>query len=237
MAHFSTTFHVKPDLSRGEIRLSIQVSEARVDEWWVPAPDVREVLAMEGVEGWRGEGALKIRFNQGTADVAVYDKQGHRTVIRAFPSAVKLLLAQLRVAVAEVPEEAIEERVIIKNASPDEGVIREAVRLALQDEIGMMRVGVIDALKIELKRIESLISAIEVAPVVEVTGVASASSEEKKPAVDDSTPVFIPSTVGQKVTKGSVKTSTKKGTGVDKALEALKATKSTKSTSKKGKKK
>ena len=92
MAHFSTTFHVKPDLTRGEIRLSIQVSEARVDEWWVSAPDDREVIAMEGAEGWRGEGALKIRFNKGTADVAVYDKQGHRTVIRAFPSAVKLLL-------------------------------------------------------------------------------------------------------------------------------------------------
>ncbi len=72
---------------------------------------------------------------------------------------------------------------------------------------------------------------------MEVTGVAAASPKEEKPAVADDTPVFIPSTVGQKVTKGSVKTSTKKGTGVDKALEALKATKSTKSTSKKGKKK
>ncbi len=227
MAHFSTTFHVKPDLTRGEIRLSIQVSEARVDEWWVPAPDVREVLAMEGVEGWRGEGALKVRFNQGTADVAVYDKNGHRTVIRAFPSAVKLLLAQLRVAVSEVPEQAIEERVVIKNASPDEAVIREAVRLALQDEVGMMRVGVIDALKIELKKIEALISAIEVAPVVEVTGVApEAAKDEKK--VDD-TPVFIPSSVGQKVTEGSIKTKTKKSAGVDDALKALK--------SKKGKKK
>jgi len=229
MAHFSTTFHVKPDLTRGEIRLSIQVSEARVDEWWVPAPDVREVLAMEGVEGWRGEGALKVRFNQGTADVAVYDKNGHRTVIRAFPSAVKLLLAQLRVAVAEVPEQAIEERVVIRNTSPDEALIREAVRMALQDEVGMMRVGVIDALKIELQRIEKLISQIEVAPVVEVTGVAASApaAPEKKKA--DDTPVFIPSTVGQGAKEGSVKTKTKKSAGVDDALKALK--------SKKGKKK
>jgi len=233
MAHFSNTFHVKPDLTRGEIRLSIQVSEARVDEWWVPAPDVREVLAMEGTEGWRGEGALKIRFNQGTADVAIYDKNGHRTVIRAFPSAVKLLLAQLRTAVAEVPEHAIEERIIVKNASPDEAVIREAVRLALQDEVGMMRIGVIDALKIELKRIEELISAIEVSPVVSVTG-GGTVAEEKKPEVPDDTPMFIPSSVGQGSKSGSIKTTTKKGKSVDKALEALKATKST---SKKGKKK
>ena len=227
MAHFSTTFHVKPDLQRGEIRLSIQVSEARVDEWWVPAPDVREVLALEGVEGWRGEGSLKVRFNKGTADVAVYDKNGHRTVIRAFPSAVKLLLAQLRVAVADVPERAIEERVVIRNTSPDEAVIREAVRLALQDEVGMMRVGVIDALKIELKRIETLISQIEVAPVVEVTGVAPSGTKKKKSAED--TPVFIPSSVGQGAKEGSVKTTTKQSAGVDDALKALK--------SKKGKKK
>jgi len=226
MAHFSTTFHVKPDLTRGEIRLSIQVSEARVDEWWVPAPDVREVLALEGVEGWRGEGALKIRFNQGTADVAVYDKNGHRTVIRAFPSAVKLLIAQLRVAVAEVPEQAIEERVVIKNASPDEAVIREAVRLALQDEIGMMRVGVIDALKIELKRIESLISQIEVSPVVEVTGSVAVPEADK---TTDDTPLFIPSSVGQGAKEGSVKTQTKKSGGVSSAAKALKT--------KKGKKK
>ena len=228
MAHFSNTFHVKPDLTRGEIRLSIQVSEARVDEWWVPAPDVREVLSLEGVEGWRGEGALKIRFNQGTADVAIYDKTGHRTVIRAFPSAVKLLLAQLRTAVAEVPEQPIEERIVIRDSSPDEGVIREAVRLAIQDEIGMMRVGVIDALKIELKRIESLISQIEVAPIVEVAGVPSPAKAEN-PAVADDTPVFIPSTVGQGAKKGSVKTKTKKSAGVDDALKALKT--------KKGKKK
>ena len=224
MAHFSTTFHVKPDLTRGEIRLSIQVSEARVDEWWVSAPDVREVLAMEGAEGWRGEGALKIRFNQGTADVAVYDKQGHRTVIRAFPSAVKLLLAQLRVAVANVPERAIEERIIIKNASPDEGVIREAVRLALQDEMGMMRVGVIDALKVELRRIEQLIGQIEISPIVEVTGTAPVVE-----ATTDDTPVFIPSSVGKGAQEGSVKTTSKKSAGVDSALKALKA--------KKGKKK
>jgi hypothetical protein len=224
MAHFSTTFHVKPDLNRGEIRLSIQVSEARVDEWWVSAPDVREVLAMEGAEGWRGEGSLKIRFNQGTADVAVYDKQGHRTVIRAFPSAVKLLLAQLRAAVADVPERAIEERIIIKNASPDEGVIREAVRLAIQDEIGMMRIGVIDALKIELRRIEQLIGQIEISPVVEVTGAASVVE-----ATPDDTPVFIPSGVGKGAQEGSVKTTSKKSAGVDGALKALKA--------KKGKKK
>ncbi len=233
MAHFSNTFHVKPDLTRGEIRLSIQVSEARVDEWWVPAPDVREVLALEGAEGWRGEGALKVRFNQGTADVAIYDKTGNRTVIRAFPSAVKLLLAQLRTAVAEVPEQAIEERVVIRNASPDEAVIREAVRLALQDEVGMMRVGVIDALKIELKRIEELIGAIEVSPVVSVTG-GDVAAEEKKPEVSDDTPMFIPSSVGQGSTEGSIKTTTKKGKSVGKALEALKATKST---PKKGKKK
>jgi hypothetical protein len=224
MAHFSTTFHVKPDLTRGEIRLSIQVSEARVDEWWVSAPDVREVLAMEGAEGWRGEGALKIRFNKGTADVAVYDKQGHRTVIRAFPSAVKLLLAQLRVAVADVPERAIEERIIIKNTSPDEGVIREAVRLALQDEMGMMRIGVIDALKIELRRIEQLIGQIEISPIVEVTGAASVVE-----ATTDDTPVFIPSGVGKGAQEGSVKTTSKKSAGVDDALKALKA--------KKGKKK
>ena len=234
MAHFSNTFHVKPDLTRGEIRLSIQVSEARVDEWWVPAPDVREVLALEGAEGWRGEGALKIRFNKGTADVAIYDKNGHRTVIRAFSSAVKLLLAQLRTAVAEVPEQAIEERIVIRNTSPDEAVIREAVRLALQDEVGMMRVGVIDALKIELKRIEDLISAIEVSPVVSVTGGGATPAPEAKPKVSDDTPMFIPSSVGQGSKTGSIKTTSKKGKSVDKALEALKAAKST---PKKGKKK
>ena len=229
MAHFSTTFHVKPDLTKGEIRLSIQVSEARVDEWWVPAPDVREVLSLEGAEGWRGEGSLKVRFNQGTADVAVYDRNGHRTVIRAFPSAVKLLLAQLRVAVAEVPEQAIEERIVIKNASPDEAVIREAVRLALQDEVGMMRVGVIDALKVELKRIEDLISKIEVSPVVEVTGVAGTSDAPDAEKTVDDTPLFIPSSVGQGATEGSVKTQSKKSGGVSSAAKALKA--------KKGKKK
>ena len=147
-------------------------------------------------------------------------------MIRAFPSAVKLLLAQLRVAVAEVPEQAIEERVVIRNASPDEAVIREAVRLALQDEVGMMRVGVIDALKIELQRIEKLISQIEVSPVVEVTGVAATTKAE---ATTEDTPVFIPSSVGQGAKEGSVKTQSKKSGGVSSAAKALKA--------KKGKKK
>ncbi len=100
-----------------------------------------------------------------------------------------------------------------------------------------MRVGVIDALKIELKRIEELTGAIEVSPVVSVTGGGVATAEEKKPEVSDDTPMFIPSSVGQGSTEGSIKTTTKKGKSVDKALEALKATKSTKSTPKKGKKK
>jgi hypothetical protein len=222
MAHFSTTFHVKPDLTRGEIRLSIQVSESRVDEWWVPASDAREVLALEGVEGWRGEGAMKVRFNQGTADVAIYDKNGHRTVIRAFPSAVKLLLAQLRTAVAEVPETAIEERIIIRNTSPDEAVVREAVRLALQDEIGLMRSGIIDALRIEVSQLREWISSqgFSAPPAV-----AAASS------IPDDTPTFIPSTVGQGQLFGSLDVKGKTGDGVAGAAAALKAQKS------KGKKK
>lgn len=219
MAHFPSTFHVKPDLSRGEVRLSIQMSEARVDEWWIPGSDVREVLALEGEEGWRGEGSLRVRFNRGTADVAVYDTGGKRTTVRSFPSAVKLLLAQLRAAVSDLPERpVVEERVVVKESLPDEGIIREAVRSALQDEIGMMRSGVIDALKIELQRIEKLIGAIEVAPVVSV-------QPQAPERASDDTPMFIPSSVGKGAVEGSIKTGTKKAGGVDAAAKALRARK------------
>ena len=221
MAHFPSTFHVKPDLSRGEIRLSIQMSEARVDEWWVSGADVREVLALDGTEGWRGEGALRVRFNRGTADVAIYDQGGKRTTIRAFPSSVKLLLAQLRAAVSDLPDRPTEERVVIRDASPDEGIIRAAVRSALQDEIGSMRAGIIDAVKVELGRIEKLIGEIEVAPVVSVSG---PTPDAVAPA---GVPVFIPSTVGKGAGDGSIASQAKKkkSGGVSDAAKALKARK------------
>jgi len=222
MAHFPTTFAVKPDMTRGEIRVSIRVSEARIDEWWIPAADVREVLALEGVEGWRGDGSLRLRFNQSSADIALYDSGGNRTIVRVFSSAAKLLCAQLRAAVADVPIAAIEERIVIRNASPDEGVVREAVRLALQDEIGLMRTGIIDALRIEVAQLREWIGT-------QGFSVPLPTSEPTQEPSD--TPTFIPSTVGQGVLFGSLDVESKTGDGVSGAAAALKAQKS------KGKKK
>ena len=190
MAHFPTTFHVKAEPNSGLIRISIQVSEARVDEWRVSASTAKEVLALEGVDGWRGEGSLRVRFNRGTADVAVFDPAGNRTVIRCFPSAVKLFLAQLRAVVSEVPDEAIEERIIIRDN--------------IQDELVAMKIGIIEVIKQEIAKLKGSLAASPIAAKPEKVS-------EKEEAV------FIPKAA--QVT-GSIKTKTKTGDGVDDALKA-----------------
>jgi len=101
-------------------------------------------------------------------------------------------------------------------------VVQQAVGIALQGEIAKISAEVVDALKIELKKIEDRISEIG---VVGVSGVAG----PRATAGTDDMPMFIPSTVGQGVKEGSVKTTSKKSAGVGDALKALK--------SKKGKKK
>lgn len=216
MPHFSDTFHVKPDLSRGEIRVSVRVSENRVDEWWISAIDVREVIALEGQDGWRGDGSLKIRFNNGSADVALYDAGGNRTVIRAFSSAVKLFLAQLRACVSEVPVSETEERVVLQSRGADEEIVKEAVRLAVQGEIAAMRAAVLQAIRDEVGGLKSFMASAPSVP-------ESIPQEVSGPSLE--TKVFIPSTVGKKDLEGSMKAKTGSTGGVSEAVEALKGLK------------
>jgi hypothetical protein len=96
------------------------------------------------------------------------------------------------------------------------GSDHQAVEIALHGDIAEISAGVVDALKIELKKIEDRISEIGVAGPRTAAGT-------------DDMPMFIPSSVGQGVKEGSVKTTSKKSAGVGDALKALK--------SKKGKKK
>jgi hypothetical protein len=162
------------------------------------------MLGMEGSEGWRGEGSIKVRFNQGTADVALFDDGGRRTVIRAFPSAVKLFMAQMRAAVSDAPLDAVEERIVVRDVGVSEDVIREAIRLALGSEIATMRAGIIDAIRMEIGKLN--LSAL--------TTTTRSVNEPK-----DSTPTFIPKVNAN--AKGSIKTTTKTSGGVDDALAAL----------------
>jgi hypothetical protein len=218
MPHFSDTFHVKPDLTRGELRVSVRVSEMRIDEWWIPAVDARDVLALEGVEGWRGHGALKIRFSSGSADVALYDKGGNRTVIRAFSSAVKLFLAQIRAALIDVPVAALEERLVIQSRGADEDIIKEAVKLVVQEEMAATRAAMLQSIRVEMQNLKA---------VLEGGFAALPASRPAAPAVADvssAVPTFIPSTVGKAQLKGSVTAKTTSSSSLDDAIEALKAT-------------
>ena len=221
MAHFPSQFHVKSDLTRGMVRVSLQVSEARVDEYWVPGEDIREVIAADGQAGWRGNGKLRMRFNDRSADIALFDDGGKRTVIRAFSSAARLFLSQLRAAASEiVPIDRVIDFEPPATPTVDEGVIQSAIRDVLQAEVGTMRMGIIDALKIEIQRVEKILASRidllhtvlpQAGPVISSPGPSVPSSGE---------PTFIPDIESE--LKGSLQVKDTTSSSVEAAAKALK---------------
>jgi hypothetical protein len=210
MPHFPATFAVKSYPERHTIRVSVRVSETRVDEWWVPGEDLPELLAATN-GGWRGSGSIRVRLRKDMADVALASGD-RRTLLRVSVPEGKLLLARLRTAemelhAADVPTPLEVPGLGVTEALIGGGVDEDTLRRVIQEELHNHEVRMAFVLRDALRGINAP-QVPAPAPVVEPS------------AAEPTTNDFIPA--ARDDTSGRVQSTTRKSSSIMDAVRALK---------------